>query len=197
MDPDEIDKLYIKARKIAVMYPTQHNIKQYQKLVIWIMRKGFAFTENWMRAVRTDTELARYASEVPTSTVERGTYFLQKVSYRDQVLQQFKDRAGLVIVVKKGCPYCERQKIILRWFKNETGWEYKLVDITRVPNMVRKFGIARVPDIFLVVKGNNGQPLWIRVGTGLHTKDELKDIILFGLYNLGLIKPEDKSYVLY
>jgi len=151
----------------------------------------------WMKTVRTDTELARYASEVPTSAVRRTEYFIYKNQYRNQVLKQFKDRIGLVVVVKRGCPYCEKQKIILKWLKEDTGIEYTLVDINNVPNMVRKFGIARVPDIFLVVKGDDGKPLWIRIATGLHSKGELKDMILFGLYNLGLIKPPEQTMVLY
>ena len=197
LDPDEIQKLEKKAKKIAVMYPTDHNIKEYQKLIIWIEKKGFKYTENWMRVVRTDTELAREAASVPVSSAARQDYFLSKTKYKKQILDQFKNKAGLVVVVKQGCPYCVKQKQILQLFKLETGWEYKLVDINNVPNMVKKFGIARVPDIFLVAKGDDGNPLWIRIGTGLHTKEELKNLILFGLYNLGLIKPDNKDYVLY
>jgi len=190
LDPDEIYKIYKRTRKIAVMYPTRHNIKEFQKLNIWITNKSQKFMEEFVKVVRTDTELARYASSVPSSTIARDTYLKATANFKKQILKKYRNRAGLVVVIKAGCPYCERQKQILKYFQIKTGWTYKLVDVNNAPNMVRKFGIARVPDIFLVLN-RNGKPVWIRVGTGLHSEPELEEIIIFGLYSLGEIKNSD------
>ncbi|WP_457641298.1 conjugal transfer protein TraF [Persephonella sp.] len=194
LDPDDIYKLYKRVRKIAVMFPTKENVIEFQKLNIWMTEKGYKFMEQFVKVVRSDTELARYASSVPVSTIGRDTYLKTIADFKKQILKQYKDKAGLVIVVKQGCPYCERQKQILRFFALKTGWKYKLVDIHNVPNMVKKFGIARVPDIFLVLN-KNGKPVWIRIGTGLHSEPELEEITVFGLYSLGEIK--DNTYVQY
>jgi thiol-disulfide isomerase/thioredoxin len=193
IDPEEIAKMERDAQKVAMMYPTDHNVKQHRLLQKYVMNKAVEYSKFGDRLGRKDTDLARWKSGLPQTTYA-NTVKVQK-AYKDaeEVLKAYSQKAGLIVITQQGCMYCEKQIPILNKLKRETGFTYKEVDMAQAPEIVTKLGIARTPDIFLVFN-KNGKPLWQRVASGLNTLDEIEQAILMGLYELGELKDDSLIY---
>lgn len=190
MSPDEIKKLVKEAESIAIMHPTYENVREYKRLLLWIANKAREYAKVDYLVSMTDPEIASWLAERPYTPYARRAYFKAKEKKVDEILRKYKDKAGLVIFKKEGCPYCERQKFVIKLFKQKYHWEVKWVDVYEAPNAVEKLQVNSVPDIFLVLN-KNGKPVWQRIATGLQTLDKLKKQIVWGLYVLGEVKDEE------
>jgi len=187
IDPRDIAKIEEEARSIAIAYPTDENVAEWKRLTKYIYEKAFRFTTAQSAVTRTDTELARWASEVPVTEYAISAYRSSASRKKKELIERYRERAGLVVIVQKGCDYCVRQMPILEMFREETGMHYKIVDMHALPTAVAKLGVSRTPDIFLVLK-KDGRAMWQRIASGLNTKKELEDAVVFGLYALREIK---------
>lgn len=193
IDPEQIAEMERDAQKTALMYPTDHNVKQHRLLHKYVVKKSVAYAKAGDRLGRADTELAAWRAEIPNSVYKRDIKTRENHSKGEDTLRKFSSRAGLVVITQKGCGYCEKQMPILNMLKEETGFSYKEVDMGQAPRAVMTLGVAKTPDIFLVLN-KNGKANWQRVASGLNTYDEIKKAILIGLYSLGEIKDESLIY---
>lgn len=193
IDPEQIAQLERDAQKIAIMYPTDHNVREHRLLQKWIMEKALAYTKTTDKLGRTDTDLAKWRSEVPISVFARSAKGRALHDEAGETIKRYADRAGLVVITQQGCVYCEKQIPILDMLREETGMSYRIVDMAQAPVAVAKLGVATTPDIFLVLN-KNGETKWQRVASGLNTFGELEKAILFGLYALGELKDDSLVY---
>jgi conjugal transfer pilus assembly protein TraF len=189
IDPEEIAKMERDSQKIAIMYPTDHNVKEHRLLQRYVVKKSVAYAKSGDRLGRSDTELAAWRSEVPNSAFKRDVKSRELHKKSEDVLWDYSQKAGLVVITQPNCVYCEKQIPILNMLKQETGFTYKEVDMTQAPAIVTKLGVARTPDIFLVFN-KNGKAKWQRVASGLNSLDEMKQAVLMGLYELGELKDD-------
>lgn len=186
LDPQEIAKLEEESRKIAMMRPTPENVSEYRKLLKFIENKARAFA------------LAGYVEYKSTPLAYQPPQYFQvrliKHEEREkrwkEIFQKYKDRAGLVVLVQKDCPYCKAFKDVLKLFQKETAWQYREVEVSQNPSLAMNLGTSTVPDVFLVLS-KDGQNMWQRIGSGFMPLAELKASVIFGLYNLGEIKDEN------
>lgn len=186
LEPEEIQKIVKKAQDIAIMYPTKENVKEFQKLIIWLSNKSENFMYVAMDNMKQDPQLATYIAQRPTSTIGRTTRTAEILEEKSKLIKEFKDKAMLVVMVKQGCRYCEEQIRLLPIFQSNYNLDYKLFDINEYPYLAKNLQVQMTPDIFLVVE-KEGKAQWIRIGTGLHTLYELRDAVVWGLYTAGLI----------
>lgn len=193
IDPEQIAQMERDAQKTALMYPTNNNVKQHRLLQEYVVKKSVAYAEAGDMLGRSDTDLAKWRSEKPTSAFKKDVTTRDNHEKGNEILHEYSQKAGLVVITQPGCPYCKRQIPILNNLKDETDFSYKEVDMSRAPAIVQKLGVARTPDIFLVMNVN-GQAKWQRVASGLNTLDELRQAILMGLYQMGEIKDENLVY---
>lgn len=186
LDPSEIAKLEEKSRKIAIMYPTEHNIREYRKLIYWIQTKAKTFTFAYYKDMKTNPlgDVQKYSF----TPVRIAMYEWRKEKYND-VFERYRDRAGIVVLEDRDCPYCQAFKTVLSTFRRERGWDVKEIYVDERPDLAQRLGTQMVPDVFLVLKTSEGFR-WQRIGAGAMSLDELEDSIIFGLYNLGEIKDE-------
>jgi len=190
MSPNEIKKLVKKAESIAIMHPTYENVREYKKLLLWIAKKAREYAKVDYLVSMTDPEIASWLANRPYTPFARRAYFKVRKKKIDEILGRYKEKAGLVIFKKEGCLYCERQRFIVKLFKQKYGWEVKWVDVYEAPNAVRKLEVSAVPDIFLVLN-KDGKAIWQRIATGLQTLNKLTEQIVWGLYVLGEVKDEE------
>ena len=193
IDPEQIAEMERDSQKIALMYPTDHNVKQHRLLQKYVVKKSVSYAKTGDRLGRSDTELAAWRSEIPLTTFARTAKGKETYIRSNEVLKEYSAKAGLVVITQHGCGYCEKQMPILNLLKEETGFTYKEVDMSQAPSAVISLGVAKTPDIFLVLN-KNGKAQWQRVASGLNTLGEIKQAILMGLYSLGELKDDTLIY---
>lgn len=193
IDPEQIAEMERESQKIALMYPTDQNVKQHRLLQKYVVKKAVLYAKAGDRLGRADTELAAWRAEIPLTTFARTAKGKETYERSNQVLKEYSTKSGLVVITQQGCGYCEKQIPILNLLKEETGFTYKEVDMSQAPQAVMTLGVAKTPDIFLVLN-KNGKAQWQRVASGLNTLGEIKQAILMGLYTLGELKDETLIY---
>lgn len=188
MDPSEIDQLHNIALKIAVQNPDDpEKVIEHKKLLKWIVTRAIDYQTTHDQVVRTNTELSKWASARPTSSIGRKELILKKRLLREKYLEDYRNQAGLAIITQPRCSACKAQKPILKRFSERTGWSYAEFNIYSIPASVKKLGVSTTPDIFLIFN-DNGKALWQRIASGMQTELQIEEAIMFGLNNLGLIK---------
>jgi conjugal transfer pilus assembly protein TraF len=178
LDPDSVSKIETDARKIAISNPTYDNVREYMKLQKYITDKSTKYMEMFQLVSQTDPVIAAWGGSIESSKFARQTKFIALDNDQKRLLVKYaKEKAGLVMFYKEGCPYCAQEKNIFDMLHDDYGFEYEMISINQQPGMAQKFQVTVVPDMFIVFKGNNGQPIWRRIGIGLHTEPEMVEII--------------------
>ncbi len=194
MKPSEIRKLGEKAREIAVANPTYENVKEYYRLQVWMLKKAEKFQKVASLVTMTDPEVASFAGMIADTKPSRTAYLSAEREKMYRKVLSYKDRAGLLVAVKKGCPYCKAFKDMVRtYFIPRTGWSIKYIDIEENPGFAVNLQVYAVPDIFLAVMGE--KPFVLRIATGFVSYETLIERIYMGLevYEKGGLKHEVSS----
>lgn len=180
MKPSEIRKIAEEAREIAIANPTYENVREYYRFQVWMLKKASKFQEMAYLVAMTDPYVASYAGMIPNDFLGRTAYLSSEWQKKYNKVVAYRDRAGLLVAVKKGCPYCEVFKQVLEMhFIPQTGWAVKFVDVDENPNFARNLQIFGVPDTFLVVKGD--KPFILRIATGPLSYEALVERVYWGL----------------
>lgn len=191
LDPDEIaNKIEPEAKKVAVMYPTEENIMAYRKLSRWIMIKAKSYT---MKDTQVRTENPSIAPEMVTantSEFRRRLNYTENTKRRAGYLNEYKERARIVVYTRIGCSYCTAQKPILESFIQKHGWQVMERSVEENLDEQIKFNIEYTPDIFLLLNTPQGIK-YQRIATGLTTLQDLEKQVVLGLEYLG----ENVSYL--
>jgi conjugal transfer pilus assembly protein TraF len=111
-------------------------------------------------------------SESPPGQEARRAEYERSISDR---LDEERQSAGLVFLVRKGCPYCEAQRTELKYFQQRHGWEIKEVDIGENPQAGARFGVEYTPTTIVVFRGTDQ---WMPVSVGVDTVPTIEE----GLY---------------
>lgn len=185
LDPEEIAKLEKESRKIAIMYPTEDNVREFYKLQRYILAKSREFAVQVGAVSRTEPALFQR----PQYPIVREIWYEEKQKKIHDVLTRYRNKAGIVAIGQRDCSYCKVFEPVLREFARETGWQVKIIYMEDNPQIAINLGTQLIPDIFLVVNvGNNNR--WERIGSGYMPIEELRKSVLFGLYRLGELKDE-------
>ena len=180
MKPSEIKKLREEALEIAVANPTYENVKEYYKLQVWILKKSEKFQKMASLVVMTDPEVASFAGMIADTKPSRVAYLSAEWERMYKKVLSYKNRAGLLVAVKKECPYCKAFKDMAdAYFIPRTGWSIKYVDIGENPVFATNLQVYAVPDIFLAVMGE--KPFVLRIATGFVSYETLIERIYMGL----------------
>ena len=172
------------------MYPTEENIMAYRKLSRWIMLKAKSYT---MKDTQVRTENPSIAPEMVTantSEFRRRLNFTENEKRRIGYLNEYKERARLVVYTRIGCSYCTAQKPILELFIQKHGWQVMERSVEENLDEQIKFNIEYTPDIFLLLNTPQGIK-YQRIATGLTTLQDLEKQVVLGLEYLG----ENVSYL--
>lgn len=128
-----------KREDIAVMYPTEQNIKNYLDAWHLVQNKATVFTDQWRRVVYQNPDY---------------DYSLSKNLSKEQ---------GLIFFFRSDCPYCHQMAPILKQLSQMYGFEVLGVSVDGAglpdfPNpvdgraVVQKWGIEKVPATFIASK---------------------------------------------
>lgn len=168
-------KMIKELRDYAITYPDEKNVQIYM-IAQWIAReRAEKFMKSWQNVViahpALDYTVVRpphsYATMRKVLLIEGETdRFFKSLGKRNDV--------ALIAFVSPGCVYCATQMPILNNFVSQYKIKLKYINVKEKPQVMVKFGIEAVPEVWLAVKGKG----MTRVTAGLRTEDVIKQNII-------------------
>jgi conjugal transfer pilus assembly protein TraF len=171
MDPGEFQKIMDGFRAKAIRWPTEGNVTEYYRVSEIARKKALAFTNTSEYVWQKHPELSTVA-DYPTNTPGMQAKYGMEKEERERVLEENRDDFALVMFVRPGCEFCDEELKIIKWFTETTGWVVKEVDISRQPELARRFGVTITPSLILIQKGNKE---YMPVSAGVATANEIED----------------------
>lgn len=145
---------------MAVMNPTDANLKSYLELWQLTQEKGAVFADNWRRVVWQNPELD-YSLKRPTNNTAIKTYDTQREQNEDQHLKALAKEHGLIFFFRSDCPYCHAMAPTLKMLGEKYGFDILAVSVdgaglqpefpqfTDGRAQAQAWGIERVPALFV------------------------------------------------
>lgn len=144
---------------MAVMNPTDQNLKDYLELWQVTQEKGAIFADNWRRVVWQNPNLD-YAQKRPVNNSAIKIYDEGRIQNEEQQLKLLAKEHGLIFFFRSDCPYCHAMAPTLKMLSEKYGVEVLGVSIDGMglpdfPNpqdgraQAAAWGIERVPALFI------------------------------------------------
>ncbi|HFF4782908.1 TPA: conjugal transfer protein TraF, partial [Acinetobacter baumannii] len=151
-----------KREDIAVMYPTEQNIKNYLDAWHLVQNKATVFTDQWRRVVYQNPDYD-YSLRNPSNNAAIKVQAQAKQTQIDGYLKNLSKEQGLIFFFRSDCPYCHQMAPILKQLSQMYGFEVLGVSVDGAglpdfPNpvdgraVVQKWGIEKVPATFIASK---------------------------------------------
>lgn len=180
MTADEIAKLIVDSKKIAISFQTDENIHNYIQLQNYASKKSEQFHIKWQQALLKDSSLDLSATAAK-STFARNASTADKTSKRALFWKENINKIGIVAF------FDEKEKEIniaqnkVLFFLNQDYPELAIRTIFKGEHssLIKEHGVGVTPDIFIVYKDKNENANWYRIKAGLTTKNEILDNIDF------------------
>lgn len=147
---------------IAVMNPTEQNMKNYLEAWHLVMDKGTVFTDQWRRVVWANPQFD-YSTRQPSNNSAIRVNNQLKEENRSSYLREIAKEHGLIFFFRSDCPYCHQYAPTLKMLSEMYGVEVLAVSIDGgglpdFPNyrdgraVAQKWGIEKVPATFIASK---------------------------------------------
>lgn len=147
---------------IAVMVPTEQNIKNYLDAWHLVQDKATVFTDQWRRVVWTNPQYD-YSLRNPVNNTAVRVNNQAKDQDRTNYMREIAKEHGLIFFFRSDCPYCHQYAPTLKLLSEMYGIEVLGVSIDggglpEFPNprdgraVAQKWGIEKVPATFIASK---------------------------------------------
>ncbi len=144
---------------IAVMNPTDRNLKDYLELWQFTQQKGAVFADQWRRVVWQNPNLD-YSLKRPANNTAIKLYDDQRRRQEGQQLQALAQNHGLIFFFRSDCPTCHAMAPTLKTLADQYGIDILGVSVDggRLPEFphprdgraqARAWGVERVPALFI------------------------------------------------
>ncbi|WP_224962470.1 conjugal transfer protein TraF [Geomonas subterranea] len=187
MKPKELAALLEAFKDQSVWRPTEEHVHDTYAMIDIARRKSSAFANVQQYVVNKYPEISTerdYPMAVPGKEAIRQA----KTQEVNQRVAQASNDYGLIYFYKPGCPYCEAEEKILRFFVSSRRFDVQPVNIQEQPGVAAQFGITITPSLVLIKRGNS-QPL--PISYGVIALDELEARVFNGVRLLdGQTTPE-------
>lgn len=150
---------------LAVMQPSDANLRRYLELWQLVQDKGAAFADSWRRVVWQHPELD-YSLRRPSNTTAIRTYDSQREQGEDAHLKALAREHGLIFFFRSDCPYCHAMAPVLKLLAERYGFDVLAVSVDSaalLPEFPRftdgraqaqAWGVERVPALFVGAKSS-------------------------------------------
>jgi conjugal transfer pilus assembly protein TraF len=183
LHPKQIAKLIEDYRDNALWKMQPKEVTWYYTLQDFARRRARAFM-NVTDVVMLENPALNMNTVYPESPPGQDARLEQYNQSITKRLDEERERAGLVLLTRQGCAYCEAQRAALKYFQARHGWEVKEVDIDESPQIAAQFGVEYTPTTVVVFRGTDQ---WMPVSVGVDTVPSIEE----GLYKaLRLIMGE-------
>jgi conjugal transfer pilus assembly protein TraF len=147
---------------IAIMQPTEQNIKNYLEAWHMTMDKGTVFADQWRRTVWANPQFD-YSLKSPSNNSALRVNNQMKDENRGNYLRAIAKEHGLIFFFRSDCPYCHQYAPTLKMLSETYGIEVLAVSIDGAglpdfPNfrdgraVAQQWGIEKVPATFIASK---------------------------------------------
>ena len=144
---------------LAVMNPSEQNMKDYLELWQLTQDKGSVFADNWRRVVWQNPSLD-YAQRRPVNNSAIKIYDEGRLQNEEQQLRTLAREHGLIFFFRSDCPYCHAMAPTLRMLSDRYGIEVLAVSVDGqgLPDFPQPrdgraqaaaWGVERVPALFI------------------------------------------------
>ena len=144
---------------LAVMNPSDQNLKEYLQAWQMTQEKGAVFADNWRRVVWQTPELD-YSLKRPVNNQAIKTYDNQREFNEEQQLRALAKDHGLIFFFRSDCSYCHAMAPLLRQLSQKYGLDVLGVSVDGgglpdFPNFkdgraqAKAWGIERIPALFI------------------------------------------------
>jgi conjugal transfer pilus assembly protein TraF len=188
LSAEEFSRLLDSVKSIAVMNPTEHNVREYIRIQNFATKQSELFMQTWMRVQLEDSSLDLSAA-IPKGAFARRVTAAQKERERDETLSSVIDRVGLVLFFDRGAiEQTMAQERVLSLFEMNYPFTIRKIDVAENPDIAKRLGVGVLPDIWMIYRQDDDSPLWRRVKAGLSSEDELLAGIEYALQHIGADK---------
>lgn len=198
---EQFREMYKKVTDIAVMHPTEKNIKAYMFMTNFLRLKALVFAHSINDFVMANPKFNRIKETGETSWSAFSESAISRKRIKDFIKEHSRNM-GLLVFIKNGCPYCMKQIPVLTWFKADYGIDILLVSMngcpentmglpcTNDPQAFYTYRIEYEPTIILVVRGRNNRPAFFPIGVGMTNGERISKRIYY--YARTYFNPEEK-----
>ena len=185
---EELKKELARLKDLAIMQPTQANVRDYLEAQTYLMDKSSVFADTARRVVWA-TPSVDYNNRSPTATFAQLSKKDERREAQHQTLAELARDYGLMFFFRSDCAYCHQQAPVLRLLERNYGLPVMGVSmdgggLPQFPDARRDNGISMtvsngqgiqtVPALFLVHRETRQA---IPVGTGALAIDEIVERI--------------------
>lgn len=135
-------------KAIALMDPSQINIKNYMVAQKNMSDRAMYFSEQWQQVVLTNPDLNPEIKN-PTSQYLRHIKNDEKTDLETKILKEAAQDYGLFLFVSKDCPYCKAFAPVVQMFSQKYGFKVLVVSLQGVVD-------PGISNLFEDIKSNNG-----------------------------------------
>ncbi len=123
VDFDAMQKRLEELKKIAVMAPTEGNLKAYMSFQKLVMDKSSVFADAWQRVVWTDPAFDHATQGRPVNNFGLQAYDAKRHDDERATLAELAQTHGLFFFFRSDCPYCDKFAPVLSRFAADTGMQ--------------------------------------------------------------------------
>lgn len=183
---ERMQKQLDESRKIAVMNPTEANLKRYIALQEKVMQHASAFTDQWQRVIWQNPQLDYSQYGRPTNNVAMQQYDHYRHLEKAQAIKKLAGTNGIMFFFRSDCPYCHAMAPIMRQFAEQYGVKVMPVSLdgkgighfpNPLPNngVAERLGVQNVPAVYIMdTKTRQFKP----IGFGVMSQSTLEDRFL-------------------
>ena len=178
LSAEQFRKMFNRVLDISVMHPTEKSVAAYMYMTNFTRLKALIFSHT----------VVNYTMRHPKLNMDRdiGSTSWSVVQYSEKYridkktfFFNHKKTLGILLFIKNGCPFCEKQLPVLKWFSSDYGIDVVAVSINGCPantegipcitkpEAFRYYHIGYFPTTVLVIKQPNGSPKFMPIGVGL------------------------------
>lgn len=151
---EEIRKELDRIKGIAVVNPTNENVKEFLKAQNWVMDKSSLFADVARRVVWATPEV-NYQARSSVATFALDKERTRRLESQKRVLSSLSHTHALLFFARSDCPHCHDQAPVLKMFAKDSG--LPVLTITLDGGQIPHFPDAK-PDngISLIASGGEG-----------------------------------------
>lgn len=164
----------------AVMNPSPENVRSYIILQNYSMGQAEKFEKQFKAETLKDATLDP-TSGFQTSTFAHGIALQEKADKREDFFKKNKDKAGFIVFFdsKEDPAKLKAQKNVADYFETHNEIKTIFVDLQANPGMRQANKISATPDVWIVIKQDDGSIFRSRVSTGVSDRQAILEGIDF------------------
>ena len=158
---DLLQKRLEESRKVAIMNPTEANLKTYIQLQELAMNQAATFTDQWQRVIWQNPDLDYSQRGRPINQVAQQTWDANRSQDKARAIREIAKENGILFFYRSDCPYCHAMAPILKEFSLTYGVNVMPVTldggtiapfVNSLPDngIATRLGVKTVPAIFVM-----------------------------------------------